>query len=136
MTNFVILILLVALGAMFWGSRSPGQLPSPFRARPCQGKFWKDAFPSSTKVELRAFLSFFVAVFAFSEKDMLKFNPTDTILQIYRARYPSKWTPDALEVETLTKDFESKYGVRFESIWHDGLSLGELFVISRGNTQQ
>jgi hypothetical protein len=136
MTTFAILVLLVALGAVFWGSRYPSQLPQPFHARPCQGKFWKDTFPSSTKAELRAFLAFFVAAFAFSEKDMFKFNPTDTILQIYRAIYPSKWTPDALEVETLAKDFELKYGVRFESIWHDGLSLGELFIISRGNTQQ
>lgn len=136
MTAVATFIFLAAGAAVCWWARAPSQLPLPFRDRSCQGKLWKNAFPSSTKEELRDFLYFFTAAFAFSNKDVLRFSPNDTILHIYRALYPSKWTSDALEVETLAKDFESKYGVHFEDIWHDELSLGELFLRSRGSANK
>jgi hypothetical protein len=136
MTAVTTFLLLAAVAAVCWRTLVPSQLPLAFRARSCQGKLWKNAFPSSTKEELRDFLYFFAAAFAFSNKHMLRFSPSDTILQIYRALYPSKWTPDALEVETLARDFESKYGVHFEDIWHDELSLGELFLHSRRSIEK
>lgn len=111
--------------------RLPSQLPQQFRARSCQGKQWKNAFPAASKDEIRSFLTTFAAAFAFRENETLRFSPDDTIMQIYRALYPSKWTPDALEVETLSMTFKSKYGIELESIWHDDLSLGELFAVSR-----
>ena len=38
---------------------------------------------------------------------------------------------DALELETLAKEVEVRYAVKLESIWHDHLSLGELFESTR-----
>lgn len=131
MSNFTIAVLSIIAGTLLWGVFFPGQLPRPYRTRPCQGKLWKDAFPNASNDEIRLFLATFTDAFAFSEKEKLKFSPNDSILQIYRTLYPSKWQPDALEVETLAVDFESKYGVNFGSIWHEDLSLGELFEQSR-----
>ncbi len=95
------------------------------------GKGWRNAFPASSGQDIREFLSLFVEAFAFSQKERLNLNPEDTILQIYRARYPSKWTPDALEVETLAKDIEARYGFSLENVWHEQLTLGELFQVTQ-----
>lgn len=58
----------------------------------------------------------------------LKFTPDDKILEIYKAVYPSKWMPDALEFETLAKDLRQKYSVELEKIWRDDLTLADLFT--------
>lgn len=121
--------------ALLWGALFPMQLPKPFRERSCQGKHWKDAFPNSSNDEIREFLIAFTEAFAFSEKEKLKFRPDDTVLQIYRALYPKSWMPDSLEIETLAKDVQAKYGVKFASIWHEGLSLGDLFAKSYRSAQ-
>lgn len=99
--------------------------------RTCQGKGWRIAFPSASKQDIREFLAVFVDAFAFSKKERLKLNPEDQVLQIYRAIYPSRWTLDALELETLAKDIEAKYGFSLESILHDKVTLGELFKIAQ-----
>lgn len=123
------------IGAFLWKLVFPSPLPRPYRYRSCQGRRWKNSFPDSSKEDIRIFLNTFTDAFAFSQEDKLKFAPEDTILQVYRALYPKRWMPDALEVETLAVDFESKYGVKFEGIWHEDLSLGELFSKSCGPTQ-
>ena len=66
--------------------------------------------------------------FAFSDNEKLKLRPDDKILEIYKALYPSKWTPDALEFETLAKDLQQRYSVELEKIWRDDLTLGDLFT--------
>lgn len=126
------IILVIAVTAVvLCGIVSAGRLPSPFASRRCQGKGWREAFPNTPKAEIREFLVLFVDAFAFPDKDKLKFNPDDKILSIYRALYPSRWMPDALEVETLSKDIEAKYGVPFASVWNENLTVGELFAITR-----
>ena len=75
----------------------------------------------------------FVEAFAFHESQRLKFNPKDSILCVYRALYPHKWLPDALELETLAMSVEEKYGVRFTEVWKESLTLGELFAVVQGN---
>tara|TARA_Y100001949_G_scaffold134336_1_gene115857 strand:- start:264 stop:392 length:129 start_codon:yes stop_codon:yes gene_type:complete len=35
--------------------------------------------------------------------------------------------PDVLELETLADSIEDEYGVSFAEIWHEELTLGELF---------
>lgn len=89
------------------------------------------AFPNAPKAEIREFLALFVDAFAFPNEEKLKFSPDDKILSIYRALYPSRWMPDALEVETLAKYIEAKYGLPFASVWSENLTLGELFAIIR-----
>jgi len=69
-----------------------------------------------------------VKAFAFSDNEKLKLRPDDKILEIYKALYPSKWTPDALEFETLAKDLQQRYSVELEKIWRDDLTLGDLFT--------
>lgn len=133
-TSTIIIVSLVA-AAVAWSVLFGGRLPKPYHVRTCQGKGWRTAFPSSSKQDIREFLSVFVDAFAFSQKEKLKLNPEDQLLQIYRAIYPSRWTPDALEFETLAEDIQAKYGVSLESVWHDTLTLGELFkIIQRAPT--
>jgi len=103
------------------------RLPPAFRSRSCQGKGWKTAFPCARKQEIREFLTVFVKVFAFSDQEKLKFSPDDQILHIYRALYPSKWLPDALELETLATEIASRYGLKLETVWTADLTLGQLF---------
>jgi propanediol dehydratase small subunit len=134
-TISTIIVVLILAASVVWAAFFGGQLPQPFHGRTCQGKGWRQTFPSAPKQELREFLSVFVEAFAFSSKEKLKFSPDDQILQVYRALYPSKWLPDALEVETLAKDVEAKYGFTLESIWHENLTLGELFAKTQKGSQ-
>jgi len=49
------------------------------------------------------------------------------LLEIYNAIYPIKWQADSMEFETLNYDIKAKYGLSLEKIWHEELTLGELF---------
>jgi propanediol dehydratase small subunit len=124
-------LVIAVTAVVLYGIVSAGHLLSPFASRRCQGKGWREAFPNAPKTEIREFLALFVDAFAFPDKDKLKFSPDDKILSIYRALYPSRWMPDALEVETLSKDIEARYGVPFASVWNENVTLGELFAITR-----
>jgi hypothetical protein len=103
--------------------------------RACQGALWRRKFPEASKNDIRHFLRFFASCFAVRKKHMLLLSPADTLLEIYRARYPSRADPDALEFETLSKELQRKYGLSLEKIWRDALTLGELFSYIL-NTQQ
>ncbi|WP_206207984.1 hypothetical protein [Ahniella affigens] len=104
-----------------------GRLPREYRERSCQGRGWRKAFPLATKQQVREFLSVFVSAFAFDECERLKLSPADQVLNIYRAQYPSRLQPDAMELETLALDFERHYRQRLEMLWNDDLTLGDLF---------
>lgn len=124
MSIVAILVLLAAA----WFVLSTGQLPNPFRARTCQGRLWRRAFPAASKKQIREFLAFFADVLAFRNTDMLKFRPDDQLLGIYKALYPSKWMPDALEFKILADDLRARYGLALEEIWDDHMTLGALFA--------
>jgi propanediol dehydratase small subunit len=83
------------------------------------------------KEEIRAFLLTFADSFAYREREKLKFRPDDAVLEIYRAHYPSKWMPDALEVETFAARLEKQYCLSLAHIWRDTLTLGEIFEATR-----
>jgi len=104
-----------------------GRLPTPFNKRSCQGKGWRNAFPNVSNNEIRSFLLLFTDAFAFDNTEKLKLNPNDQLQDIYQALYPHKWQADNLEFESLAEALESQYGINFESIWKEGLTLGELF---------
>jgi len=130
-TSTVLLVL--AIAAIFaWGLAFGGRLPVAYRARSCQGRGWRQAFPSATKQEIRAFLSLFASAFAFDDREKLKLAPEDGVLKIYRAQYPSRLQPDAMEFETLALDLERHHRLKLEAVWKDSLTLGELF----SHTQQ
>ena len=105
-----------------------GTLPKKYRNRKCMGKKWKKEFPNTANEEIRKFLIFFTDAFAFPDKSKLKFEPEDKLLDIYRELYPSKWIPDALEFETLAECLEKNHGILFNDIWHEELTLGEVFT--------
>lgn len=128
MDTKTIIVILVVFAIVLWSIFFGGRLPQPFHRRNCQGKGWRRAFPTASKHTIREFLTLFVDAFAFSNNERLKLSPDDSIFQIYRALYPIKGFPDALELETLAKDLEIKYGLKLESIWHEKLTLGELFA--------
>lgn len=65
-----------------------------------------------------------MSAFAFNDNEMLKFSPHDKIWEIYRELYPSRWTADALELETLTEDLLTKYDFSLAAIWSEKLTLG------------
>lgn len=122
-------LLVFGIAAIFaWGLVCGGQLPKPYRARSCQGRAWRKAFPSATKLEIREFLALLVSAFAYDDREKLKLAPTDEVLQIYRAQYPSRLQPDALELETLAIDLERQHSLKLEALWKDGLTLGAMFA--------
>lgn len=126
-----VVILFLVAASVLWSILFGGRLPKPYNMRSCQGKGWRIAFPSASKQDIREFLAVFVDAFAFSQKERLKLNPEDQVLRIYRAIYPSRWIPDALELETFAKDIEAKYGFSLENVWHEKVTLGELFKIAQ-----
>ena len=126
-TSSSLLLLGVFAATVVWAIVFGGKLPVPFGSRSCQGRNWRRSFPEASKSEIRQFLSAFTGSFAFRDREKLKLNPNDQLLDIYRALYPHKWQPDAMEFETLSEDLKSKYGVSFNDVWHDDLTLGQLF---------
>ena len=127
MSLLTIAALMAAFVAGVWLVRRAARPPHPYRARPCQGLEWRREFPTAHEEEIHMFLSLFVDAFALSGQEMLTFRPDDQILAVYRALYPRRWMADALELETLTIAIERFYGVDFDKIWNERLTLGELF---------
>jgi len=123
----IAILIVVFLAFLVWAGPFDGFLPKKYRKRICAGKSWKKAFPDIPKEEIRSFLFLFSDAFAFSPKNKLKFVPEDKVSEIYRELYPSKWCPDVLELETLAKYLEMEYGVSLSELWHEQLTLGELF---------
>lgn len=124
----IILIFSVVIVGILISVRYGPSLPRPYRFRSCEGRGWRQTFPTASKDEIRSFLLLFVSAFAFADKDKLKFRPDDKILDVYRSLYPSRCLPDALEFETLANDLQKRYALQLGSIWSNDLTLGELFT--------
>ncbi len=127
MITSVVLIVLVIASTVAWSLFFGGRVPQPYFGRSCEGAGWRRTFPDASNEEIRAFLQLFVNAFSFRATEKLKLNPHDSIMGIYKALYPSQWTPDALEMETLARDLRRTYGLRLADVWRDGFTLGELF---------
>lgn len=120
LASFLVLLI------VFWlfGRR----LPRRYRDRSCQGAAWRRAFPAASTEQIRAFLSTVAGAFVLRDSERLKLAPGDRVLDLYRARYPDRGTPDMLELETLARLVEERYGVALDDAWSDGLTLGALFA--------
>ena len=123
MSLFVVLILAALAWAAFHGWHKPNHL----RYRPYQGRAWRSTFPGASRKDIRDFLSLFVSAFSFRDSEKLHFRPDDEVLDIYRAVNPTRWLPDAAEVEMLAGALRDKYGLMLDDFWHEGLTLGGLF---------
>lgn len=99
--------------------------------RSCAGRAWREAFPDEPKDAIREFLYFVVDKFGFERRRALQLAPADTLLGLYRACYPDKSAPDAMEVESLFRTLSARYkGARFEQV-SDAATFGELFRLAR-----
>lgn len=122
----LVLVPVIAVGLYFIGPRSHARL-GPFWARRCEGRAWRRTFPSATNDDIRGFLCLFADSFGLPRRRMLRFAPTDRVLEIYRAISPPGW-PDAMELETLDRELGNAYGLRLRDVWKESLTLGELFA--------
>jgi hypothetical protein len=127
MSIIVVLIVAALAWAAFHGWQLPNSLRCAVRYRPCQGRAWRSTFPTASRKDIREFLSVFVASFSFRESERLHFRPDDEVLGLYRAVNPTRWVPDAQELDTLAKALRDRYGLMLDEIWHEGLTLGGLF---------
>ncbi|MBX3439705.1 MAG: hypothetical protein KF861_19605 [Planctomycetaceae bacterium] len=100
--------------------------------RPCAGIRWHRRFPDVPHAKIREFLRMFVTVFAFDERHSCKFAPDDQPMAIYQARHiPHLTIDDDMEFESLDEMMETRYGIDLYSVWRDGITLGELFAMTR-----
>lgn len=133
--NLQTVALLVVLGlsiawSMHFERRRRAALKS-YWERSCAGREWRAAFPGAPKYAIREFLYFVVDEFGFERGRALKLAPSDTLLGLYRACYPDKSAPDAMEVELLHRTLSARYGsARFAAV-PDGVTFGELFRRAR-----
>lgn len=128
MSAVVVFVVLSLVAAVLWSGRHGGYPPQPFRGRACQGSRWRRAFPSAPKQQLRSFLGTFAEAFAFRPASALQFAPHDCVLSIYRAIYSRNNLVDSLELETLARLLERRYGVALGDVWSTDLTLGQLFT--------
>lgn len=69
----------------------------------------------------------FVDAFAFKDRYRLSFEPSDRILDIYKAT-TGKWGVDSMEFETLADNLKEEYQLNLDAVWTDDLTLGQLFA--------
>lgn len=100
---------------------------APYWTRRCQGREWRVRFGRGAKTDVREFLSLVVDSFGFGRRRRLWFGPDDSLFAIYRACNPRPGWPDACELEAFSKLLSARYGIDLSSIWHEQLTLGEIF---------
>ena len=126
MLPVIVMLVVIVVASGFYALVSRGH--DLYLGRACQGLRWRRAFPRAPKREIRAFLRLFAEAFAIKSKHMLLVAPQDELLQLYRARYPFRGAPDSMEFETLARRVRETFGLNFNSLWHDHLTVGELFA--------
>ena len=99
----------------------------PYWERACMGIRWRRRFPAAPKADIREFLNLFVDAFAFRQKRRCRFSPDDKVMDVYRALYPSGSAADSLELETLCRLLEKRYGIDFATSWRPDITLGEIY---------
>lgn len=58
-------------------------------------------------------------------------------MDIYRAINPPEITgADVMELECFGMDLEKRYGVALSDIWHEDITLGEVFVKASSRTSR
>lgn len=93
---------------------------------------WLQRFPSATSDEIAAFLSLFAEAFCFRSKQANRFDPSDRIADIYRARHPCYLNlADAMELETFALALKDEYGIDLTPHWHEHITLGEIFEMTQ-----
>lgn len=102
-----------------------------FVDRGCAGFRWRRRFPEASKSEIREFLDIFIEAFGFKQNWRLCFTPEDRVLDVYRALYPVRGTPDGMEMESLVLDLQKRYQVNIVGSWREDITLADLFTQTR-----
>jgi len=102
-----------------------------FWKRDCTGKLWRRRFPYAPKADIREFLTIFVEAFCFAPKRRTCFSPDDRVMDVYRAEYAGGALADFMELERFGVVMGERYGIVFESLWREDITLGELFSSTR-----
>lgn len=92
------------------------------------GRSWKKAFPNAESSDIRKFLSVLVEAFSFRHNHKLKFDPTDTFIDIYRSVYWHPWMADDLEQVDFCLGLEEEFGKTIPTnLLENDVTLGQLF---------
>jgi len=130
----VILVAIVMIAAIPVERESRRRLKQ-YWIRKCMGREWRRQFPEIPKADIRRFLDAFVDGFAFKSKNRLRFRPDDKVMDVYRALYPSKGWPDALELETFAQNLEREYSFDLAKVIDPNVTLGQLLGMIRNPNQ-
>lgn len=98
-----------------------------YRKRPCSGRQWQRRFPDSPKQDIRSFLDSFTNAFGLPSRERLRFDPSDRLIDVYRALHPPGGIVDEMEFERLAIKLEDQYGTDAAVLTSPELTLGELF---------
>ena len=72
----------------------------------------------------------------FEVGERYKFRPDDTVMEIYRAVYPSRWTADALETNFLINGLEKEFRFSFDNARLDKIKSFRQIVAEIKSAQQ
>ena len=127
----IIAIAFFAAVFLFVASLQTRRVMHRYLERACTGSKWRRRFPDASKSEIREFLDIFIEAFGFKQSWRLKFTPEDRVLDVYRALYPVRGTPDDMEMERLTMDLQKRYRVDIIGSWREDITLADLFTQTR-----
>ena len=106
------------------------RLPQKYKDRKTQLHLWSDMFHSASDEELKAFLLTIVTKgFKLNSKFYKYFKPSDILIEVLEARYGANDEVDPYEWEELKDILEEEFGVA-KDVWHERITLGELFRAS------
>jgi len=101
-----------------------------FTSRPCAGRRWRERFPHASKDDIRSFLHFIDGAMGLGRKAFMSLQPDDRVMDIYDAIHPPKWSVgDFMDIESLFNDCRAQYHLDLKPIWHEDLTLAELFAV-------
>ena len=81
------------------------------RKRDADATRWQRLYSGEDYPAVEEALLAITSAFLLRPQDVGRLEPSDKLMDIYRAAYPAKGTPDALEFETLWKDLRKRPGV-------------------------
>jgi hypothetical protein len=110
-------------------------LPPQFRDRLADAEVWRDRFGQDFGIADRMLLIFCDA-FMFTAEDRFKFRPEDTVSAVYRALYPSRGVPDALEDTFLIRGLEKEFGFTFDEARPEEIKSFEQIMAEIKNAQR
>lgn len=132
MVLFLTIIAVVALAIGFILERVTRKSFAPYARRPYATEEWVRRFQNTGPQEVIDFLRVFADAFAIGIKHALKFRPDDLLMDVHRALNPPDWTfGDLAERQCFAILLKRRYRIALEAIWHDKITLGEIFAATR-----